>query len=144
MVLFGFDLTDRNSFDNCKRLWVPYIEKATERYERGFIPRVLVGHKSDLIAERKVRAEEGQALAVEIGAVYHETSAVTGEGVSDCFLSLALLALQRKDHEEQERLALLGFRPGLTHSYVLENNNIDNSVVSCFPCMWSNVVPFSA
>jgi small GTP-binding protein len=45
---------------------------------------VLVGNKTDLPA-RQVSRDQGEAVATEIGAIYRETSALTGKGVSEVF-----------------------------------------------------------
>ena len=45
---------------------------------------VLVGNKKDM-QERAVSREMGESLANELHALYRETSALTGEGVSEVF-----------------------------------------------------------
>jgi small GTP-binding protein len=45
---------------------------------------VLVGNKADL-PTRQVSRDQGEAVATEIGAIYRETSALTGKGVSEVF-----------------------------------------------------------
>jgi small GTP-binding protein len=50
----------------------------------GQIVVVLVGNKIDL-PTRIVPQERGEALAAEIKALYRETSAVTGKGISEGF-----------------------------------------------------------
>jgi small GTP-binding protein len=45
---------------------------------------VLVGNKADL-PTRQVSREQGEAAAAEIKALYRETSAVTGKGVTEVF-----------------------------------------------------------
>jgi translation initiation factor IF-2 len=51
-----------------------------------------VGNKIDL--ERSVSSELGRKAADHLGALYVETSALTGEGVSELFEALAILAVK--------------------------------------------------
>jgi hypothetical protein len=51
---------------------------------------VVVGNKTDL--ERRISPEQGAAFAQGIQAAYVETSALSGTGVPDLFLSLAKLS----------------------------------------------------
>ncbi len=51
---------------------------------------VVVGNKIDL--ERVQKPEIARLFAKKIGAVYHETSALTGQGIEAVFKSLAELA----------------------------------------------------
>jgi hypothetical protein len=57
-----------------------------------------VGTKNDLAQQRQVSREEGQALALELGAAgWAETSSLTGSEVETTFLRLAEMALLRED-----------------------------------------------
>jgi hypothetical protein len=91
VVLLGYDVTSRTSFDNVLRIWKPCIE--------ADIPIVLIANKIDL--ERKVTQEEGEALSRTLATaskkpsvIYCETSAKSGEGVADCFWSATFLAIK--------------------------------------------------
>jgi small GTP-binding protein len=52
------------------------------------IPFVIVGNKCDLEKQRKVPTSRAEALAQEIGAPLLETSAKTGQNVSECFFTI--------------------------------------------------------
>jgi len=52
------------------------------------VPRVIVGNKTDLILERKVTKEVGQALANEWGCPFVECSGKHGEHIDEIFTSL--------------------------------------------------------
>ena len=54
---------------------------------------VLVANKTDL--ERKVSAEQGQALAEQLNAEYVETSALNGVGVKQAFQQAAGVIVER-------------------------------------------------
>ena len=56
-------------------------------------PLLVVGNKVDL--ERKVQPELARVFAGYVGAPYLETSALTGDGVSGLFETLATLAQQK-------------------------------------------------
>ena len=61
----------------------------------GTIPRLLVGTKADLAADREVPRAHAEAYAREKGLHYIETSAKTGQGVEQMFLSLARMMLRK-------------------------------------------------
>ncbi|NXK46132.1 RAB42 protein, partial [Chauna torquata] len=81
-VLLVFDLTNRASFERVPE-W--YREAAGDR-ATAF---VLVGHKSDLAAERAVSAEEAGRLAASLGMAFVETSARSNLNVELAFETLA-------------------------------------------------------
>lgn len=56
--------------------------------ENGMI--VLVGNKSDNDSKRVVKKEESEMKAKQLGILYFETSAKTGNGVADLFNNVGL------------------------------------------------------
>ncbi|XP_028941173.1 LOW QUALITY PROTEIN: ras-related protein Rab-42-like [Antrostomus carolinensis] len=81
-VLLVFDLTNRASFEHVPE-W--YREAAGDRPPTF----VLVGHKSDLAADRAVSAEEAGQLAATLGMAFVETSAHSNLNVELAFQMLA-------------------------------------------------------
>ncbi|HEX9676376.1 MAG TPA: Rab family GTPase [Anaerolineales bacterium] len=79
-----FDVTSPESFANLERWRQEIIEVVPQQ------PFVVVGNKTDL--ERKISPEQGAAFAQGIQAAYVETSALSGTGVPDLFLTLAKLS----------------------------------------------------
>jgi len=79
-----FDVTSPDSFANLERWRQEIIEVVPQQ------PFVVVGNKTDL--ERKISPEQGAAFAQGILAAYVETSALSGTGVPELFLSLARLS----------------------------------------------------
>jgi len=79
-----FDVTSPESFANLER-WRQEIIAVVPLQ-----PFVVVGNKTDL--ERKIPPEQGAAFAQGIQAAYVETSAQSGTGVPDLFLTLAKLS----------------------------------------------------
>jgi small GTP-binding protein len=53
------------------------------------VPIVIVGNKSDLVNQRQVDVALGQQKADEHGAMFFETSAVSGAYIHDLFLAVA-------------------------------------------------------
>ncbi len=86
-VLCVFDLTNRESFDHVPK-WLDEIKAIA-----GEMPVVLVGNKSDL-PNRKVPREEAEDLAKKLNLRYMESSAKTGDGVTDCFDLLGSIMLE--------------------------------------------------
>ena len=60
----------------------------------GAIPRLLIGTKADLDAHREVPRAQAEAYAREKRLHYIETSAKTGLGVEQMYLSLARMMLE--------------------------------------------------
>ncbi|XP_021231220.1 putative Ras-related protein Rab-42 isoform X1 [Numida meleagris] len=81
-----FDLTNRASFDNVQR----WHREVTDTVQPFHVVFLLVGHKSDLAAERKVGRREAERLAASLGAQYVETSAKDGSDVARAFQMLTL------------------------------------------------------
>lgn len=76
-ALVVFDLTSVSSFQAVKGI-VACIRDGTEN-----APVIIIGSKRDLEEKRVVTAEEGRNCADLLNAMYAETSALTGEGVSE-------------------------------------------------------------
>jgi small GTP-binding protein len=77
--LIVFDLTNRTTLRSVQE-WHAHLQEANQ------VPfvTVLIGNKSDL-ASRQVPAEDGEAVAADLKALYRETSALTGKGVGSVF-----------------------------------------------------------
>lgn len=66
------------------------LESVTDWHERicevneGTVVTVLVGNKIDL-PNRRISCEQGEKIAESIGALYRETSALSGKGVNEVF-----------------------------------------------------------
>jgi len=79
-ALICFDLTQRGSFFAVKK-WAELLE------ENCAI--AILGNKKDLVdkgeKKRQITPEEAMSYAVQIGALYFETSAVSGENIQSAF-----------------------------------------------------------
>ena len=74
-VLIIYDITNENSFQNLK-LWMNTIKEECDHMEI-----LLIGNKSDLEEQRKVKKDEAIAFAQEEKIEYMETSSKTGENI---------------------------------------------------------------
>merc|ERR1712151_914969 len=94
----GYDISDRASYENTSS-WMKAVYDA--RGEEVVV--CLCGNKSDLAANadgRKVDVEEAKRKAAGAGAMFFETSAKAGDGVTELFTELAssLLPANAKEH----------------------------------------------
>ena len=79
-ILLLYDITDKKSFDNVKT-WIEQIrEEVSDK-----VSVILVGNKIDDVEGRKVKTEEGEKIAKEIGVSFFECSAKTGENIDMIF-----------------------------------------------------------
>ncbi|KAG7764322.1 hypothetical protein KL931_004844 [Ogataea haglerorum] len=98
-ALVVFDITQELSLDKAK-YWIKELQKQAN----SDIVIALVGNKLDLEEERKISKDEAQAFANELGLMYAEVSAKTGENVKDCFRDIALkLPLEEKLSQQGQR-----------------------------------------
>jgi Ras-related protein Rab-5C len=79
-----YDITQSASLEKA-RSWVRELQRQAD----PSIVIALCGNKTDLNARRQVTQEEAKKYADEEGLMWGETSAKTGEGVSDIFISIA-------------------------------------------------------
>jgi len=80
-ILLVFDVTDPNTFLNCKH-WLTEIKKNTTDNN---VAIVLVGNKCDQEAKRNVDYNEANKFATSNGLTYMETSAKDSVRVEDAF-----------------------------------------------------------
>ncbi|EAY22056.1 small GTP-binding protein, putative [Trichomonas vaginalis G3] len=79
IALIVFDLTSPQSLESV----TDWHERVCEVNE-GKVITVLIGNKYDL-PNRRISQEQGEKMAESIGAIYRETSAVTGKGIKEVF-----------------------------------------------------------
>jgi Ras-related protein Rab-6A len=83
-AIIVFDVTNKQTFASIDK-WVEDV-----RNERGdSVVIAIVANKIDKSEERCVSHEEAETKAKQLGALYRETSAKTGENVKDLFTSIA-------------------------------------------------------
>ena len=79
-----FDVTSSASFNEVE-FWIGELDQA-ESFSHYII---LVGNKIDQEEDRVVSRADAESLAERSGAIYMETSALTGEGVTNVFKTIA-------------------------------------------------------
>eukprot|EP00927_Polykrikos_kofoidii_P046935 TRINITY_DN4103_c0_g1_i2.p1 TRINITY_DN4103_c0_g1~~TRINITY_DN4103_c0_g1_i2.p1 ORF type:complete len:250 (+),score=43.23 TRINITY_DN4103_c0_g1_i2:52-750(+) len=99
-----YDITSRSSFAGVRG----WAEQAWQDRAPTEVLVVLVGNKTDLEADRAVQAEEGEALAAELGTLFFEASARRAERVEAIFngVALALPSDTTKLQEAEEEIVL--------------------------------------
>jgi small GTP-binding protein len=108
VYLVVYDVTDRASFLDVRRRWVPLLRQAWaaegDTTHRPHPPLVaLVGNKVDCLGARTVTWVEGQALARELGwQIFVEVSARTGVRVATLFQRVADALSSRVTGEEED------------------------------------------
>lgn len=91
-IVFVFDLTNPGTLTDLRK-W----NEDTIKYGLAAMPKVLVGNKADLDANRKVTPQQIQTIMTELNLVeYFETSAMTGKNVTEMFYKLAYLMYTKK------------------------------------------------
>ncbi|CAK4658547.1 unnamed protein product [Aphanomyces euteiches] len=89
-ILVVYDVTDRESFQHVKE-WLDEIDQKASEH----VNKLLVGNKSDLIAERVVSTDAGKEFADSRGMDFLETSAKSGHNVNEAFTILAAQVKKR-------------------------------------------------
>jgi small GTP-binding protein len=82
-IILIYDVTSIQTYENVKN-WITQIREEAS-------PNVIIyiaGNKIDLEEERKIKTEEGQKLAGELGLPFFETSAKTGVNINESFEDL--------------------------------------------------------
>uniref|UniRef100_A0A2P2NFZ5 Ras-related protein RABC2a n=1 Tax=Rhizophora mucronata TaxID=61149 RepID=A0A2P2NFZ5_RHIMU len=85
-IILVYDVTRRETFQNLSDVWAKEVELYSTNENCA---KMLVGNKVDRDSERAVSREEGLNLAKELGSLFLECSAKTGENVEKCFEELA-------------------------------------------------------
>lgn len=83
-ALLAFDLTSQKSFEQMQS----YVEELQTNLSEPPVLAIAC-NKADLTAQRKVSREQALEYARSIGAIIHETSAKTEQGIDDLFTDIA-------------------------------------------------------
>ena len=83
-IIMVYDVTSTDSFDHVSD-WL----KEVNRYASEGTAKLLVGNKSDRVADRVVEADKAKEYADEIGVAFLETSAKSAKNVEEAFLTMA-------------------------------------------------------
>jgi Ras-related protein Rab-5C len=95
VALLTYDITNESSFNSID-FW---IQELKYKVENENMILCLVGNKCDVSSdERKISTAQGKKFAQENNMIFYETSAKTGEGVTDLFVTIA-----NKVYEQQKK-----------------------------------------
>ncbi|MHA1424496.1 MAG: GTP-binding protein [Candidatus Helarchaeota archaeon] len=83
-LILIFDLTSQESLEN-----IPNWYADVQKHVQGALPGLILGNKSDLVEERTVGRHQGEALAHQLNYTYFECSALTGDNITESFLTIA-------------------------------------------------------
>eukprot|EP00606_Chrysophyceae_sp_TOSAG23-5_P001260 GSChrysophyteH2.ASY1.ANO1.1488.1 assembled CDS len=89
-IVIIYDVTNKNSQRHVAD-WLVEVN----RYSAEDACKLLIGNKCDLSSDRVVSTEEGSAFAGELGCLFAETSALSGDGVESAFLALTSALIAR-------------------------------------------------
>ncbi|XP_067458997.1 ras-related protein Rab-17-like [Thunnus thynnus] len=84
-ALLVYDISKRETFIRAQ-VWLKELEK---QYTAGSTVIWLVGNKGDLAQDRQVSVQEGQNLANDRGLSFIETSALSGDHISELLQAVA-------------------------------------------------------
>ena len=88
-ILLIFDITSRESFKELEN-WLGEVERNASPQ----ILKILIGNKCDLVEERDISKDEGEAFAMRNGMQYIETSAKINTNVNEAFEALAKIMVE--------------------------------------------------
>ena len=82
-----YDVTSEESFEECENFYKKQIEQNCKKS----IKVILVGNKTDLENQRKIKTEEGSKFAEDNHYYFRETSCETNTNVSDAFETIIVM-----------------------------------------------------
>ena len=122
--LILYDISNRESFYNVQT----WLEDCKAQAFPGMI-FVLVGNKKDKTEEREVQFHEGENLAKEMGMMFYETSALTGEGIEEIFNeTISIIADRISQNEYDLSSDACGIKTGTDLNATSTTNTNKNSV----------------
>ena len=78
------------------------------KIKNATLPKILVGNKLDMTEERAVPKEDAEKMASEYGVQYFETSALTGDGISEMMDNIMCQVYDYKIVPEKEQAEKTG------------------------------------
>ncbi|OHS95558.1 Ras-related protein Rab-19 [Tritrichomonas foetus] len=97
-AILVYSITDKSSFENIE-VWINELKSHMEKMPLLYV----VGNKCDLIEEREVKIEDVKNLCEKYKAEPLETSAKTGQGVSQLFQLIAKQAFMTNNIKKEDK-----------------------------------------
>lgn len=94
-----YDVTEDASLKNAVNIWL----KNLRSYAGENIPIMLLGNKTDLKEKRKITKETGEKTALTSDIGFYETSAVSGENVSEAFETFVRKIYEKEKTKEHSK-----------------------------------------
>jgi small GTP-binding protein len=90
VALLVFSVIEEKSLQDVKD-WADEIKQQADEMPVLFV----VANKADLVDERTVTTDQGEAVSKELGAFYSEVSAKSGRGIDELFVRVAEESLKK-------------------------------------------------
>ena len=94
-ILLIYDVTYRDSFKSLE-IWLKEIEQNANEN----ISKILIGNRNDLVEEKEIITEEGEAFAKKNGMQFIETSDKMNINVKEAFEALAKLMIEHNTEKK--------------------------------------------
>jgi Ras-related protein Rab-2A len=132
-AIIVYDVCNRESFYNVQR-WIE--DCRAQAFPKMMF--VLIGNKCDKENEREVQYNEGESLAKELGIMFYETSALTGQGIENLFTETTNIIAERICNNEYDLSSdSCGIKTGLnpstqsnTNTNMSANNTTGSGITS--------------
>ena len=95
-AILVYDVTRRETLEELKKYWYQEVLNNTPE---GIVLGV-AANKSDLILDSQVPESEGIEFAKSIGAIFRNTSALSGDGLEDLFYCMGRKIINPRDEPE--------------------------------------------
>ena len=114
-IILVYDVTNEKSFNNITK-WL----RAIQEHANPGVEKMLLGNKCDMEDKRVVSKERGQAVAIENGIKFLETSAKQDTNIEDAFAELTRSILE-KTMNEASVLEYTSRQNNLNHDAIIKS-----------------------
>ena len=101
-IFLVYDITVKQSFADLNN-WIGRVKECKSISD---FPFIIIANKIDLEDKREVATDEGKKFAAENHLPYFETSAITGQGVNDAFISLIQRVYNKNNNIKNNNIVL--------------------------------------